>query len=108
VRNPLYLGTMVAAVGLAAAGNQPWLVALFAAVFVLVYVPAMELEEQKLRELFPEYATYAKYVPLILPRGPRIDAPGGFQWALYKKNEEYQALAGFLAGCGFLLWRLLR
>ena len=105
VRNPLYLGTMTAAIGFAMAGNQALLVLFFGAVFLLVYVPAMELEEQKLRELFLEYATYARYVPLIVPRGPKIDAPGGFQWSLYRRNEEYKALAGFLAGCLFLTWR---
>ncbi|MBM3736069.1 MAG: isoprenylcysteine carboxylmethyltransferase family protein [Acidobacteria bacterium] len=105
IRNPLYLGTLSAAAGFAIAARRPGLVVLFIAVFVLVYLPAIELEEQKLRALFPDYATYASYVPMIVPRGPKINADGSFRWQLYRKNEEYNALAGFAAGVLYLLWR---
>lgn len=111
-RNPLYLGTLVVAAGLAAAARQPWLAALFAAVFVAVYLPAIELEEQHLRKLFPEYADYAARVPWLWPRRPGRTAAGGtacatghFRWALCRKNQEYQALAAFLAGVAWLAWR---
>ena len=30
-----------------------------------------------------------------------------FQWALYLKNREYQAAAGFLVGALFLLWKAM-
>ena len=49
VRNPLYLGTALAAAGLAIASRQALLAALFVAVFGLVYLPAIELEEQYLQ-----------------------------------------------------------
>jgi protein-S-isoprenylcysteine O-methyltransferase Ste14 len=104
-RNPLYLGTLIAAMGLAVAGRS-WIVgAVFAAVFILVYLPVMELEEQHLRKLFDSYAKYADTVPLLLPgfSGGGSDAP--FRWALYKKNREYEALIGFLLGVAFLAWR---
>jgi len=108
VRNPLYLGTALAAAGLAIASRQALLAALFAAVFGLVYLPAIELEEQYLRELFPEYPAYAERVrmlwPHLAPRGSR----GRFEWRLYWKNEEYQALAGFLAGAALLVWKACR
>ena len=108
VRNPLYLGTALVAAGLAAASRQPLLALLFAAVFALVYLPAIELEEQHLRKLFPEYAAYAERVRMLWPRlGPR-DASGRFQWRLYWKNEEYQALLGFLAGAALLGWKAWR
>ena len=111
-RNPLYLGTLVVAAGLAVAARQPLLAVVFAAVFGLVYLPAIELEEQHLRQLFPEYADYAARVPLLVPRrtaggtacatGQRLDR---FRWALYWKNQEYNALVGFLAGVAWLAWR---
>ena len=47
---------------------------LFAAVFLLVYLPAIELEEQYLRELFPEFEQYAARVPMLCPR-PRVPPP---------------------------------
>src|SRR5512141_2516040 len=67
-RNPLYIGTLLVAAGLTIAARNVYLGALFAAVFVLVYLPVIQLEEQHLRRLFPEYATYADHVPPLLPR----------------------------------------
>ncbi len=107
VRNPLYLGTALVAAGLAVASRQLLLGALFVFVFALVYLPAIELEEQHLRKLFPEYAAYAERVPMLWPR-LRARAAGGFRWRLYWKNEEYQALLGFLAGAALLVWKLWR
>jgi protein-S-isoprenylcysteine O-methyltransferase Ste14 len=108
-RNPLYLGTLLVAAGLAVAARSPALALLFAAVFVLVYLPVIMLEEQHLRELFPEYVGYAAAVPALWPRfrrGLKIRNP--FRWSLYLRNQEYQAGAGFAAGVLLLLWKALR
>jgi protein-S-isoprenylcysteine O-methyltransferase Ste14 len=102
VRNPLYLGTAAVAAGLAIAARRWEVAALFAAVFVLVYLPVVELEEQHLRNLFPLYADYAGRVPKLLPRFSRVGASRHFQWSLYRRNREYEALAGFLAGVAVL------
>ena len=108
-RNPLYLGTLLVAAGLAMASRSVGLGALFAAVFLCIYLPVIQLEQQHLRSLFPEYAAYAARVPALLPRmSPAADKPRAFQWTLYVKNREYQAAAGFLAGALFLLWKALR
>ena len=104
-RNPLYLGTLITAAGLAIASQSWWVAGIFGAVFVLVYLPVMELEEQHLRSLFPAYGSYADAVPLLLPRVSPIRSQGRFQWSVYRKNEEYQALIGFLFGLGYLYWR---
>jgi protein-S-isoprenylcysteine O-methyltransferase Ste14 len=108
-RNPLYLGTLLVAAGLAIAARSLWLGALFAAVFVFVYLPVIQLEEQHLRRLFPDYGTFADRVPALWPRLRAVRDSGAqqFRWALYVKNREYQAALGFAAGAGFLLWRLL-
>ena len=104
-RNPLYLGTLITAMGLAVAAQSWWVGGIFAAVFVLIYLPVMELEEQHLRQLFPAYNTYADAVPLLIPRFPGITSGAKFSRALYRRNEEYQALAGFLLGVAYLWWR---
>jgi len=104
-RNPLYAGTLLTALGLAAAAGRWELAALFGAVFGLVYVPVMELEEQHLRELFPDYAAYADRVPLLIPRWPGLENETPFRGWLYRKNREYQALFGFLSGLGYLAWK---
>lgn len=98
VRNPLYIGTLLVAAGLVLASRSAALGAVFAVVFLLIYLPVIQLEEQHLRGLFPEYETYARNVPALLPRLTAADGHEPFLSTLYWKNREYQALVGFLAG----------
>ena len=106
-RNPLYIGTLLVAAGLVIAARSPWLAVLFALVFVFVYLPVIQLEEQHLRRLFPEYADYARQVPALWPRlSPASRKGPAFRWALYWKNEEYQAAIGFVLGAAYLWWRM--
>lgn len=107
VRNPLYIGTLTVAAGLAIAARRWELGALFAAVFLLVYLPVVELEEQYLRELFPAFPEYESRVHKLLPRPPSRLAGKTFQWRLYRHNREYEALLGFLAGVAVLFWKTL-
>jgi hypothetical protein len=77
-------------------------------VFVFVYLPVIQLEEQHLRQIFPGYANYAARVPALWPRlrpAPQ-NSPNPFSFHLYLVNQEYQAGAGFAAGMLFLLWKL--
>jgi protein-S-isoprenylcysteine O-methyltransferase Ste14 len=109
VRNPLYLGTLTAAAGLAIAARRWELALLFAAVFGLAYLPVVELEEQHLRKLFPEFEEYSRRVPRLIPRLSGMGGAGKrFQWAVYRRNREYEALAGFLAGAAVLVWKATR
>ncbi len=115
LRNPLYAGTLLVAAGLVIAAREPLLAVIFATVFGLIYLPVIELEEQHLRELFPAYEAYAENVPILWPslRPYATEAPGSaeaasvkrFRWRLYGKNQEYQALLGFLAGVAVLAWK---
>ena len=107
VRNPLYIGTLAVAAGFVIASRRWELGALFAAVFLLIYLPVVELEEQHLRSLFPAYADYAKRVPRLCPRLPVGSDGQRFRWSLYRRNQEYQALAGFAAGVAVLIWKTL-
>ena len=107
VRNPLYVGTVTVAAGLVVASHR-WLLALiFAAAFVLIYLPVIELEEQHLRNLFPAFAAYAERVPILWPRWPARSGGKKFRASLYWRNQEYNALLGFLAGAAFLIWKAL-
>ena len=107
-RNPLYIGTLLVAAGLALASRSIGLAALFAVVFLLVYLPVIQNEEQHLRQIFPEYAEYAERVPALFPRlnPARGNNSNPFRTRLYLKNQEYQAGLGFLAGMLFLLWKV--
>lgn len=104
-RNPLYLGTLLTALGFAAAGHSIALAVLFSALFILVYLPAIELEEQHLIAILPGYAEFAGRVPLLIPRRAPTLGRERFSLALYKKNREYQALLGWLIGAAWLLFK---
>ncbi len=108
VRNPLYIGTATCAAGFVVASKRWELGVLFAAVFLLVYLPVVELEEQHLRSLFPAYADYAKNVPKLFPKLNRPVRKGGgntFAWSQYRHNREYEALGGFLLGVAILCYK---
>jgi protein-S-isoprenylcysteine O-methyltransferase Ste14 len=105
MRNPLYVGTLLVAAGVVISANRGSLAAVFAAVFALVYLPVIELEEQHLRKLFPSYEEYAQRVPLLLPWGRWQHGKERFRMALYLKNQEFQALLGYLVGLLYLLWK---
>ena len=107
VRNPLYIGTLFVACGLVIATRR-WVLAIsFAIVFLGIYLPVIELEEQHLRKLFPEFAGYAHRVRALWPRLPALRSEKRFQWRVYLRNQEYQALLGFLLGEALLLAKVL-
>jgi protein-S-isoprenylcysteine O-methyltransferase Ste14 len=106
-RNPLYVGTLIVGIGCAIAGAHLGIGIFLVAFFVLFYLPVVEEEQAHLRKLFPEYAAYEASVPKFRPRFTRAFLSGRrFSMALYKKNEEYQALAAFLVVMGLLAAKL--
>ena len=107
-RNPLYLGSLFLGCGFAIAGGRWWLAAAFVVFFLLIYWPVMRREEQFLRRQFGEaYDRYARDVPLFISvrRGSRPEGEV-FRWEQYRKNREYQAAIGYVAGILFLLLKL--
>ncbi len=107
LRNPLYAGTLMVAGGIVIASRNLWLGIIFAAAFGLIYLPAIELEEQHLREIFPDYAAYAMQVRRFLPLHHISGDNRRFSWALYRRNEEYKAALGFLVALAWLIGRSL-
>ena len=103
IRNPLYAGTLLVAAGIVIASRSIWLGIIFIAVFASVYLPAIELEEQHLRKIFPEYATYAARIHRFIPSAKWRGREAQFSPALYLRNEEYKACAGFLLALAWLL-----
>ena len=108
LRNPLYLGSLLTAGGLTLASRSLLMAGIFAAAFLLIYLPVIQREEQHLRQLFPDYADYAARVPSLWPLLRAAPGGGRFQWELYRRNEEYQALAASLAGVAVLFWKAWR
>ena len=78
-----------------------WPVALvLAAGFLLIYVPVIAAEERFLRSAFPEFDSYCRRVPRLLPRLTSGDVTasgsGRFSLTLYLKHREYNALLGVI------------
>ncbi len=107
VRNPLYVGTLISAAGFAIASASWALAGVFGVVFLLIYLPVITLEEQHLRDIFPQFPAYAARVPKLVPRFVFTPSTRRFHFALYKKNREYEAGLGFLAGAALLLFKSL-
>jgi protein-S-isoprenylcysteine O-methyltransferase Ste14 len=119
-RNPLYLGTFLLGTGVAIGGGTVWFVALFVALYALIYVPVMLAEAQTMQSLFPdEYPDYERSVPLFLPRLRQYRDPrglgaqsaeqreaGGFEASLYLKHREYRAALGLVAVYSLLMAKM--
>jgi protein-S-isoprenylcysteine O-methyltransferase Ste14 len=116
-RNPLYLGSALMAAGFAIAGNSWTAAALVCVYFAVFYSAVMRNEESDLRERFgATFDEYAARVPLFFPRltaaRGAASTPGQaasatkFSWAQYRRNREYKALIGTIAGVGILWLRM--
>jgi protein-S-isoprenylcysteine O-methyltransferase Ste14 len=94
-RNPLYLGSIVLAVGFLIAARTWWLPLIAAIMLVTIYVPVIRSEEVFLRARFPEFDDYTAQVPRLFPRiRPYRSRPASFSWHLYWKHREYNAALG--------------
>lgn len=96
-RNPLYLGSILIAIGFTVAARSWWIAGGLAAMFLAIYVPVIRFEERLLRELFPnDFDAYCARVPRLLPRlrAEKSDRGGAFSGELYRKHREYQAALG--------------
>lgn len=95
LRNPLYFGSIILAVGLAIAARNWWIAVCLLVMFLLIYLPVIWSEEAFLRTKFPEFDEYSRNVPRLIPRLTAFgSAKGGFSWALYCKHREYNAVLG--------------
>jgi protein-S-isoprenylcysteine O-methyltransferase Ste14 len=106
-RNPLYLGSLILALGFVVASRSWWVAGFMAVMFLAIYVPVIKSEEDFLRSKFPEFDGYARAVPRLIPR--RSAAGGGvsFSSGLYLRHREYNALIGAAAVLLLLIGKLL-
>jgi protein-S-isoprenylcysteine O-methyltransferase Ste14 len=96
-RNPLYLGSLVLAVGFLIAARSWWLPLIAAGMLLAIYFPVIRSEEAFLRSRFPEFDDYASQVPRLVPRlrpYGNPSRPNSFSWHLYWKHREYNAALG--------------
>ena len=106
-RNPLYLGSLIMAVGFAIAAQSPWILLLMLVMFYAIYLPVIQSEEQFLRGKFTNFDEYARNVPRLFPRlTPFESAATNFSSALYAQHREYNAILGTAAVMGALVAKL--
>lgn len=93
-RNPLYLGSILIAVGFAVVARSLWIWVLLFSLFVSIYIPVITSEEVFLRSKFSDFDSYARAVPRLLPRWSGQSLTANFSRELYLKHREYNALIG--------------
>jgi len=111
VRHPLYLGSMLAALGFAVMMSVIWGWIVVLPLFALLYTSQVVIEERHLRATYGEaHADYAARVPMLVPwRGRARESAGrGWELAQLLRNREHYHVAFTLAvGILFLVkWRL--
>jgi len=69
MRHPMYFGTFLIGLGIIFVLFNWWVFPLFFFVFLLIYIPQIHREEQKLQQQFDdEYMIYCKKTPKYFPR----------------------------------------
>jgi protein-S-isoprenylcysteine O-methyltransferase Ste14 len=106
IRNPLYLGSFLIAIGFCLIGGSIWIWILVAAYFLLCYLPVIRYEEGVLAEKFPDdYQKYRKQVPGLYPGWkPYSSASSKFSLQQAIQNKEYNAMLGILVGYAVLMF----
>ena len=108
VRNPLYVGSLLAGVGLGVATAYLVLSAVIATVFLAWFLPVVREEEDHMRKILPGFIEYEQRVPRFLPTlAPRYASRTSFEWRLFLRNREYTALLGFAALAAILGLKLI-
>ena len=106
-RNPLYLGSLLIGIGFALAGRNLWVWILLLAMFAAIYIPVIRSEESFLRSTFPDFESYSRRTPHLLPRWSGQSLTAQFSGDLYLKHREYNAALGAAAVIAILIGKLL-
>lgn len=107
VRNPLYLGSLIMAIGFAIAAQSVWVLVIIMVMFFAIYLPVIRGEEAYLRGVFPSFDAYSQNVPRLWPRlRPYGDGAAGFSSRLYWRHREYNAVLGTAAILAALVVKL--
>lgn len=113
-RNPLYLGSVLMALGFVIAARNWWIGMAALVMFLVIYIPVIKAEEVYLRGIFPDYAEYAANVPRLFPRlapyrttNSDDTGLGSFSRELYLKHREYNAALGSGLMIGALILKMV-
>lgn len=107
-RNPLYVGSILMAIGLLVVARHPISIVAGLAYLIVFYPVIIREEARFLRAKFPDqYHEWARRVPLFVPRpvpaGPRESK---FQVKRLVANHEWRSVLGLALLGAFMVWRL--
>lgn len=99
VRNPLYVGSFLMMMGFCILCRD-WPTMFFVAgPMSYLYWKQVRLEEENLSRAFPKHwAEYVGRTPRFVPVRLSRDVVGGWSWAQWRRNREYQAIVASLLG----------
>ncbi len=113
-RNPLYLGSIIIAIGFAVAALNAGVWVGVIVMFTAIYLPVIKGEEAYLRAHFPGYSDYSNQVPVLLPKfraahdgSDGITPASRFSRERYLRHREYNALIGAVAMMLALVLKIL-
>ncbi len=112
LKNPLYLGTLLIAVGYGIITGQPILLGVAGAGFFFYYVPFKKRREsERLEGLFGErWKDYDRLVPDYLPRLSPYERREirRWSWSCVRANSEHETAAAVATGTLLLTLRIFR
>jgi len=107
VRNPLYVGNVLIAIGFCILSGRAWSFVALAVLYLWLYIPSIHKEERTLHKLFgDEFVRYKEHVRAMWPRlTPYATGPGGWAASQWMKNGEHIVNAGLLIALAVLISR---
>ena len=107
VRNPLYVGNVLIALGFCILSGRAWSFLVFVVLYLWLYIPSIRKEERTLSKLFgDDFVRYKEHVSAMWPRlSPYETGPGGWAASQWMKNGEHIVNAGLLIALAVLISR---
>jgi len=112
-RNPMYLGTLLIGLGIILALFRWWVGAVFLFIYLAIYIPEINKEEQNLSTRFKEvFSNYCKSTPKFFPRILFLRSAEQLKYFRFKlswaKKELSSMAATFIVMFMILFWQDLR
>lgn len=103
-RHPLYLGSSAMIVGLALLFGNLLQWALATIVLVVIYQATIRREEKRLEEHYGnDWRNFTAVTPCLIPTRFKY-LPATWEWSLWMRNREYNALLATIVGLALLEW----
>ena len=96
-RNPLYMGSLIMAIGFSIAARSLWVWLVMLVMFVAIHLPVIRSEESYLRHRFSNFDPYAPATASLPRMSAYRNQTGSFSRDLHWQHREYNAILGAAA-----------